>query len=247
MATQQGTQSNGAPGNILVRSLKKWLMQPSRVASAEMLSEHFRIIALEGDAMKTASWIPGQQIQIALGSGLTGRTYTPMIWDRDAGATQLLIFLHGDGPGCTWARTAQSGSRYDFLGPTRELRLAFDRPFTLFGDETDFGLAIALQGAAGFGIKPRFHFEVSNAAESRDVLTSIDVSDAHLVERTGDGQHLADMARVLATSANEGHQLVLSGNARSIQQMKKRISTLCGRAPAFIVKPYWSPGKNGLS
>jgi ferric-chelate reductase (NADPH) len=247
METPLPEYSNEVKSNVLVRSLRKWLLRPSHVASVETLSANFRLIDLQGDALKAIEWIPGQQIQITTGAGFTGRTYTPISWDHDGGSARLVIFLHGNGPGCTWARTVRPGSRHDFNGPTRPLKLAMDEPFTLFGDETTFGLGLALQHAASHSMKPRFHFEVSDLEESQRVLNSIGLRGAELVERSEGYEHLTETASALSVVANEEQQIVLSGNARSIQEIKKVIATKSKRTPRFIVKPYWSPGKRGLS
>ncbi len=247
METPQSEHSNESTGNVLVRTLKKWLLRPLRVASVEALSADFRLISLQGDALKTIEWIPGQQIQITTGAGLTGRTYTPIDWDQDRGITRLVIFLHGNGPGCTWARTVRPGSRHDILGPTKPLKLSPHEPFTLFGDETTFGLGLVLQHAATNGIKPRFHFEVSDMEKSQRVLDSIGLQGAQLIGRSDGYEYLTETASILSGVADEGQQIVLSGNARSIQEIKKVIATKSKRTPRFVIKPYWSPGKSGMS
>lgn len=68
-------ESSQVKDNLLVRAVKSLLTRPVRVASVEKLSENFRLISLEGDALKAAEWIPGQQIQITTSTtGLVGRT-----------------------------------------------------------------------------------------------------------------------------------------------------------------------------
>lgn len=243
MEARNEPSRNEREGNMFVRTLKRLLMHPARVVSVEILSEHFRLISLQGDALKTLEWIPGQQIQVTTGAGLEARTYTPIDWDHDGGVTRLLVFLHGNGPGCTWARTVQPGSLHDFLGPTKPLKLDFTRALTLFGDETTFGLGLALQNACIGGIKTRFCFEVSNVQESQDVLTAIGLRNAVLAERSTGRDHFPEVARVIATAAGDEHQIVLSGNARSIQELKK--ATV--KNSNLIIRPYWSQGKTGMS
>jgi ferric-chelate reductase (NADPH) len=104
METSLTEHSSKSTGNVLVRTFRKWLLHSLHVTSVEALSDNFRLMSLQGDVVKTAPWVPGQQIQITTGAGLTGRTYTPISWDQDRGITELVIFLHGNGPGCTWAR-----------------------------------------------------------------------------------------------------------------------------------------------
>ena len=126
--------------------LLQWLMRPASIAGIEVLSPRFRSIALEGDALKGLAWNVGQKIQVAMGSGLSARTYTPMSWDAENGRTTLLAFAHGSGPGSRWASSLQEGDMCRFFGPRRSLDLSpGETPTVLFGDETSFGLASALR------------------------------------------------------------------------------------------------------
>ena len=86
-----------------MRTLLRWLMRPARVAAVETLSPPFRLVHLEGEALRNVAWTVGQKVQVSMGSGLSARTYTPMSWDADSGRTRMLTFAHGDGPGSRWA------------------------------------------------------------------------------------------------------------------------------------------------
>ena len=124
----------------LTRTLVRWLMRSATVASVETLSDRFRLLDLEGDALRSAAWQPGQKIQIRIGSGLTARTYTPIGWDAASGSTSILAWLHGAGPASAWVRSLAPGQTCQFFGPRASLDLDLNEPFVLFGDETSFGL-----------------------------------------------------------------------------------------------------------
>ena len=117
------------------------------------------------------------------------------------------------------------------------------RRVPLATDETALGLGLALQNACTSSIKPRFILEVSNVQESQDVLAAIGLRDAVLTERSSGRDHLPEVARVVATAAGDDQQIVLSGNARSIQELKKATA----KNSNLIIRPYWSPGKTGMS
>jgi ferric-chelate reductase (NADPH) len=175
-----------APTGRFRRMLSQWLMRSVRVATVETLSSHFRLVDLEGEALKGVAWMAGQKVQVSMGSGLTTRTYTPMSWDADRGRTRLLTFAHGDGPGRRWASGLREGDTCQFFGPRRSLDLSgLESPAVLFGDETSFGLVVALcdspQGAVQSPV-----FEASDVGESRSVLEAIGLSQARLVERSAD-------------------------------------------------------------
>lgn len=89
----------------MTRTLLRWLMRAARVSAVETLSPHFRLVDLEGEALGHVVWTAGQKVQMAMGSGLSARTYTPMSWDTNSGRTRLLTFAHGDGPAADGQRT----------------------------------------------------------------------------------------------------------------------------------------------
>lgn len=87
----------------------------------------------------------------------------------EQGCTQILVYLHGSGPGCTWAEQAREGASCEFFGPHKSLETPKGNgPLVLFGDETCFGIAAALNG--GFKQRPKFIFDVADQAESREAL-----------------------------------------------------------------------------
>ncbi|MBY0322009.1 MAG: siderophore-interacting protein [Reyranella sp.] len=120
-------------------------MKQATVVAAERLDERFRSITLEGAALAGVAWVPGQKIQLAMGTAFVARTYTPIDWDASAGRARILGFAHGVGPGSAWVRGIAPGDACDLFGPRSSVdarRLA--GPLAVFGDETSIGLASAL-------------------------------------------------------------------------------------------------------
>ncbi|MTD95025.1 siderophore-interacting protein [Hyphomicrobium sp. xq] len=222
-------------------------MRPARVAAVETLSPRFRLVDLEGEALRHIAWTPGQKVQISMGSGLSARTYTPMSWDADSGRMRLLTFAHGEGPGSRWASDLREGDTCQFFGPRRSLDLSgptlasLESPVVLFGDETSFGLAAAM------GADPIHVFEVSDVSESRPVLEEIGLGQATLIERSADDAHLAAAeAQVLRFAASGGVHFVLTGKASSIQRVNRALRAAGVVASRVKTKAYWAPGKVGL-
>lgn len=222
-------------------------MRPARVTAVETLSPHFRLVDLEGDALKDVAWAVGEKVQMAMGSGLTARTYTPMSWDADRGATRILTFSHGEGPGSRWASGLRAGDTCQFFGPRRSLDLSGleKTPVVLFGDETSFGLGAALRDSP-LGAGATYVFEASDLAESRSVLESIGLGDATVIERTTGDAHLAEAETELARLAAGGAQFILTGKASSIQQMSRALKAAGVGSERVKAKAYWAPGKTGL-
>jgi NADPH-dependent ferric siderophore reductase len=221
-------------------------MRPASVTAVETLSPHFRLVDLEGDALRAVDWAPGQKVQVAMGSGLTARTYTPMSWDADRGATRVLAFSHGDGPGSRWANGLRVGDTCQFFGPRRSLDLAdLETPIVLFGDETSFGLGGALRDSRK-GAAATCVFEVSDLRESRQVLEAIGLGDATVIERTADYAHLARAETELARLAAGGALFILTGEASSIQHLSRVLKAASVGSVRVKAKAYWAPGKTGL-
>jgi NADPH-dependent ferric siderophore reductase len=235
----------------MTRTLLRWLMRPARVAAVETLSPHFRLVDLEGEALRSVAWTVGQKLQVAMGSGLSARTYTPMSWDTGSGGTRILTFAHGDGPGSRWASGLRQGDTCQFFGPRRSIDLSgpnlagLESPVVLFGDETSFGLAAALrecpQGAGAIHV-----FEVSDVAESRQAAEAIGLGQATLIERIAEDAHLAVVEAEVLRLAASGTHFVLTGKASSIQRVSRALKAIGVASSRLKAKAYWAPGKIGL-
>lgn len=229
----------------LTQALMGWMTRSARVATVDVLSPHFRLVGLQGDALKAVAWAAGQKVQVSM-HGFAMRTYTPVSWDAAGGATKLLVFSHGEGPGSLWASGLQAGDACQFFGPRRSLQFSgLGGPVVLFGDETSFALAMALgglpQGAGAVHL-----FEVTDPAESRQVAEAIGLGDAHLVVRTAADGHLAAMEAEIVRLAAGGANVVLTGKAGSIQRMSRSLKSAGIATSRIMAKAYWAPGKTGL-
>lgn len=244
-SAQTSQISESSQGRV-TRLLLRWLMRPARVTTVETFSTHFRLIELEGEALRDVAWTAGQKIQVAMGSGLSARTYTPMSWDADRGRTRLLAFAHGDGPGSRWASGLREGDTCQFFGPRRSLDLAgLEAPVVLFGDETSFGIAAALRNNLQAGGALHM-FEANDIVESRQVLQAISLSEARLIARSTGDSHLATVEAELLRLAASGAQFVLTGKASSIQRISRALKTADVASSRIKTKAYWAPGKTGL-
>ncbi|WP_343314179.1 siderophore-interacting protein [Brucella sp. BE17] len=233
-----------ATSGPITRALLRWMMRPARIAAVETLSPRFRFVDLEGNNLKNVTWQPGQKVQVGVGAGFSTRTYTPVSWDADLGQTRLLAFLHGDGPGSQWAGSLRKGDTCQFFGPRRSLDMSRgDEPVVLFGDETSFALAMAMEGKSPVA---ELIFEVSDAEESRGVLTAIGLGRATVVERRDGDAHLAAIGADLSRHVASGARFVLTGRAQSIQNVSQALKKSGMASSSVKSKAYWSPGKTGL-
>ncbi|MBX3223057.1 MAG: siderophore-interacting protein [Labilithrix sp.] len=209
------------------------------------LGRSFRLVRFGGDALRSATWEPGDKMQIYLpGQGM--RTYTPMTWDVDGGVAELLVFVHGTSPGAEWGRRLRVGDRWQLFGPRRSIRGAGPAdPFVLFGDETSFGVARALTDAKGAS-RVRCVFEVNDVAESEAALAAVGVSGTTLERQPADAHLAATSERLIdELAAHPSAALVMTGRAQSIQLVRAHLKAKRALR-AGTVKAYWSVGKTGL-
>lgn len=227
-------------------ALLKWLTRASVVTAIENLSPHFRLVELEGEALKDHVWAAGQKTQVQLG-GFVSRTYTPMMWDNTKGATRFLAYVHGDGPASRWVNALKLGDNVLMFGPRGSLDLSsVEKPLVLFGDETSFGLAHSV-AACGVG-NTAFLFEVASAVESEAVLATLGIANAVLVERKADDAHMDEVERAFmrAVDTRKPKQFVLTGKSLSIQRLSKAAKARGFTSAQIKAKAYWAPGKTGL-
>jgi ferric-chelate reductase (NADPH) len=248
MTISNGTAQHTGPqpqDGRLTRLLKRWFLRSGQVASVASFSPNFRLVNLAGEQLKDVSWSPGQQIQIGVGPGMINRTYTPLSWSAAKGTTQILVYLHGEGPATRLFGDLQPEQDFDFLGPRGSVDLSdLAAPTLLFGDETCFGLAKVLHSQLGAGA--HLLFEVTEPIESRSVLQAIGLGDAAHVERAPDDSHLVDVEEHLSRQAVDYSHFILAGKASSIQRARQ-ILKAAGVAPSRVrAKAYWAPGKTGL-
>ncbi|MGH6615396.1 siderophore-interacting protein [Sphingomonas sp.] len=236
--------SAASPGRI-ERALIRLLMRPSTVTAVEVLSPHFRLVDLAGDALRGVAWSPGQKLQIMLNGLRTARTYTPICWDEQEGRTRLLAWSHGEGPGSQWAENVTRGDSCQFFGPRRSLDVSgLAGPIVLFGDETSFALAAALSQTRDGAL--HLLFEVSDIQECGPVLQTLGMGHAILVERAADDRHLSVLEDRLRHIALDDAGFVLTGRAPAIQTMSRALKGVGIGSSRTRTKAYWAPGKVGL-
>ncbi|ADO72535.1 siderophore-interacting protein [Stigmatella aurantiaca] len=230
---------------IIGSALGRFVFHDASVVGIRDVAPRFRRVDLEGPALQGIRWEAGDKVQVFLPE--TGmRTYTPLSWDAQKGATAFLIYLHGEAPGAVWGRTLQQGTRVQFFGPRRSVSLGdSSAPLLFFGDETSFGVAHALKQAHAQRDLTCV-FEVTRRADCAEALREFGFEDSD-VERSAGDAHLAEVHERLkgVLQARKEARLVLTGKAQSIQALRARLRSE-GLPSPTQVKAYWSVGKTGL-
>ncbi len=229
------------------RSLMRLLMKQARVVEVEPVAEGFRLITLESPEFTGLQWVPGQKVQISMGSAFVARTFTPIEWDASAGRTRILGVAHGHGPGSAWVRDVRPGDSCDVFGPRASLDVGnIDMP-VLIGDETSIGLAhaIGLAGRPSAATLPCL-FEVQAAAPAREAMARLHLDAAELFECTENDAHLEGIERRLPALDATGSTFVLTGKASTIQRLRRVLKDSGVASSRVLTKAYWAPGKAGL-
>ncbi|WP_445681204.1 siderophore-interacting protein [Radicibacter daui] len=234
------------PAGRLGKALMRLLMKSAAVTAVERLSDSFRLITLEGAALRDLPWIAGQKVQVAMGSAFVARTYTPIDWDSTAGWTRILGYAHGSGPGSAWVRGLKAGDRCEFFGPRSSLDTRrLSGPLAVFGDETSLGLACALYRQDRTR-SVACHFEVRDMEECAGAIAQLGLPDAGLTARQDGDTHVLELAATLPALAKAGASFVLTGKAGTIQKLRQSLRQLGVASARVVSKAYWAPGKTGL-
>ena len=150
-------------------------MAQAKVDDVDVLSDHFCPITLSSEKFKAATMQPAAKIRLNAGNWEM-RAYTPLSIDAETGRVQILAYLHGQGPGSIWARSAMPGDLTHVIGPQRSLDLVgLSQPTVFFGDETSFAAAKTLQSHLTPGNATRFVFEVASGGEARAVADRLEL------------------------------------------------------------------------
>jgi NADPH-dependent ferric siderophore reductase len=101
-------------------------------------------VELRGDA-RTLAGVPGNDVMIRVTDAhgrLVSRRYSVRSVDEAADTLTLWVTVEHDGPGSTWARTAQPGDVIDVIGPRGKIPLDANADWHLWiGDASALGAA----------------------------------------------------------------------------------------------------------
>jgi NADPH-dependent ferric siderophore reductase len=216
----------------------RFLFRRAQVSRVEQVATNFVHLTLEGKAQRDVDWCPGDKVQVFL-PGVGMRTYTPLSWA--AGATRLLVFTHGEGPGADWARSVSKGEPVDLFGPRRSIDVrSVQAPLVVCGDETSVALTVALGRKDTVAV-----LEVNDAAQARQALAAVaGPGELHLVERAPADGHVGALVELLRGPLLSGAVGVFTGRAKTIQGVQRVLKAEARYASK--VKAYWADGKRGL-
>ena len=212
------------------------------------LTARFIKVSLRADAFTRSKWTPGDKLQLRPRRGsLAMRTYTPINWDHDNGATDVIAYRHGDGPAVRWFNSAAVGTDAEIYGPSRSLDLSDTVADTIFvGDETSIGLAYAL---SDLNQTARYVYEATDSTALSDVLTALDIADnADIVTKSDDRNEVLQSIVELAENATSSSlDVVISGDAATVNVVRRGLRRRPDLTTRIKARAYWARGRTGLS
>jgi len=175
------------------------------------------------------------------------RNYTPSFWDIENGILEILFHLHGPTSGSDFIRQLRENDVVRISMPRG--RNQYDpavKHYLLFGDETSLGLMVAFQNAF---LKNHHLFQIYLELDKQNLalpkLLKLQNCLVFDKETTFKNPHLIEKLPVFEMPDWAKANLVLTGNAKSIQTFRKALksSTMQGK---IIAQAFWVEGKKGL-
>jgi NADPH-dependent ferric siderophore reductase len=218
-------------------------MRKATVTEVHYYHEAFKKIAFCGEDLKKRDCKPGAQIEPRV-SDTEFRHYNPSAYDVKKGTGEMLIYLHGNGPGSDWAEKLVVGDSIALMGPANKISLDTTRRKVVFlGDETAVGTFLFMQQGLEAGQ------QYAGAVETASELVHI----PRLV-----GLNLPGIARQQTAGA-----ALLSWLKENLEQHKDALFYLLGHSGtnkllrnylkeqdipghSIVTTKYWAEGRTGL-
>lgn len=227
-----------------MESLFSGSYHPVHISKTDYLTPSFKKVTFEGDFSKLSRpFIAGNVIEFRI-NDTEFRHYTPSYFNSEEGVCEVLFYLHGKGPGSQWVSRLEKGDRTKLLGPGGKIR--FDQQAArhlCFGDETSLGLLKCLSDeAAQKNAECRCIAELDPAHQEWPALAGL----ACLTADKSPQAPAAGAIDSLAAFDLSDTAFYLTGNAKSIQAVKKYLAEKGVQSKRIQTEPYWAEGKTGL-
>lgn len=226
---------------FLANVLEPRFARPARVMEIVDLAPMLRRVRLEGSALQGVAFLPGHEIEVRV-SERAFRHYTPSSFDTARGALEIVFYLHGQGPGSSWASALSLGQQVNVLGPGGSLRLQEARRHVFLGDETALGAFVCMARSARGEIVGAI--EVDRGNEGWPNAAGLALPAVARVGLRGDA--LLEWLRAHMPSVESDVCFYLVGHAASIVRLRAALLDGGWSRRSVRTKPYWADGKRGL-
>ncbi len=216
-----------------------------KVIDVNYITQTIKKIRLGGDLSKM-KFLTGGASVIRV-SDTEYRNYTIASCDLSANHLDLIVHIHGNGPGSQYMNSLRSGDSLYISSPRG--RVMYDRYVKrqfLFGDETSLGLAYTLQ----YNFKRNeqsFHFcfELERENQLAPQLLGLENCTIFLKDGSFANESWIKYLPVLKIAEWANANFILTGNAKSVQAFRNTLNTHAVKGKVFA-QGYWLEGKKGL-
>ncbi|KOS06453.1 hypothetical protein AM493_10710 [Flavobacterium akiainvivens] len=215
-----------------------------QVSSTEMLSPSLKKIRLVGD-VSLLDFREGYYMDFRV-TDTDVRRYSPTFIDAQTGMLELLVHLHGNGPGNAFMGALKPGDTVDVAQP-RGHKYYDDsvEKYVFFGDETSLAAAMSFYRSFKHnGQQFRFYFELDE--ENKGVPQLLGLENCVVLRKDGsctDPKRIGSLS-VFQDAGWHDAVFVLTGNVKSVQAFRKALK---GVARGKVhTQGYWLEGKKGL-
>ncbi|MCS3800657.1 siderophore-interacting protein [Niastella sp. OAS944] len=231
--------------NDTVETLLGSKMPRVKVTETEYLNPFIKRIRLQGELNDWhchAGYATGVRI-----SDTEYRNYTPSFDDVENGIVELIVHLHGDGPGSRYMNNLSIGDELKLIMPRGKKVYSEDvKQYFFFGDETTLAMACALNERAKKN-KALLHFYFELDAENKNIpaILGLDNYSVFSKNKTLANVELVNQLPMFQMPGYKEATFIVSGNATSVQTVRRAIKQY-GVSGSIIAQAYWAAGKTGL-
>ena len=218
------------------------------VIDAGPLTPNVHRLVLSGPSLRNLRYKAGQDLmfRIPLPKGrVVNRRYTIRKLDRDIPSVTLNVSLHGAGPGTSWIRSAEAGSRIDAIGPRGKIAVHDDVDWHLFVDD-DTGLpgALAMIESLGPGSVAIGLFEIDSPADelrpANNELRQLDVRFSHRLGRSRPGDPALLLAALSGVDLPVGRgQVYVAAETHVVRAVQSALGERGIPPEQVAAKAYW--------
>lgn len=233
-----------------MESLFSGMYHPVQVTAVEDLENKLRKIRFEGNfSTLRKGFTPGNVIEFRI-SDTEFRHYTPSYFNQEEGICEVLFYLHDKGPGSKWVADLKTGDRLNLLGPGGKIKYNPNfQTHIACGDETSLGVFACIkaeadkQGDRFLGI-----VELDKTHEHWTKILKLDSFTVTKSENPKGTETIIQLDKLFKSlNLNKAETVFyLTGNAKSILNIKKFLLKNDFSNKQIQTEPYWVEGKQGL-
>lgn len=215
----------------------------AKVTHIHYHDKYLKKIVFQSDALKGLQCPPGAQIEPRV-SDTHMRHYNPSAYNGTMGEMELLIYLHGMGPGSAWASNIKVGDSINIMGPATKIKLDTTPGKLVFlGDETTIGTFLFMQNNLGNG--QNFTGAIETEPDLLHLNQTVKLQLPNIARTDQRGSILMNWLNE-HFETNKGAQFYLLGHNETNLRLRNWLKDKSIPNSRIIMRKYWADGKEGL-